>query len=188
MSALANPAPTLNQPHLSLLKHLAAMIPENNIDPTEGKFFSMDINEEEVAEAKLHVFENNMNSALGSDNIAYHQIIDIPNENVAKFLNHCYRLIVLECCFSKLLAYIIDRRIRLFSEKENLLPNAQNGFRPTYRTTNNPLISWTMVDKARSQHKTLYFAYMDWTNAFPSTNRSMLWIKLSAMGVKGPMI
>ncbi|KAJ3809850.1 hypothetical protein F5876DRAFT_26883, partial [Lentinula aff. lateritia] len=61
-------------------------------------------------------------------------------------------------------------------------------FRPTYRTTNNPLILRTMIDKAKSLGTPLYFAYMDWTNAFPSTDRSVMWIKLFSMGVKGPMI
>ncbi|KAJ3846584.1 hypothetical protein EV368DRAFT_14903, partial [Lentinula lateritia] len=69
-----------------------------------------------------------------------------------------------------------------------LIPDSQDGFRPTYQTTNNPLILRTMVDKAEALGNPLYFAYMDWTNAFPSTDRSVMWIKLFSLGVKGPMI
>ncbi|KIK56868.1 hypothetical protein GYMLUDRAFT_126498, partial [Collybiopsis luxurians FD-317 M1] len=71
---------------------------------------------------------------------------------------------------------------------KKLLLDTQNGFRPTYRTINNPLILKTLIDKAKAMGKPLYFAYMDWTNAFITTNRPMLWIKLASMGVKGSMI
>ncbi|KAJ3910992.1 hypothetical protein F5877DRAFT_55738, partial [Lentinula edodes] len=85
------PSLQLNHQHLSYLKHLEAMLPEANLDPTEQKFFSLTIHEEEVADAKEHVLECNLNSAIGSDSISYKEIMDIPNENIASFLNFCVK-------------------------------------------------------------------------------------------------
>ncbi|KAF5338837.1 hypothetical protein D9757_014693 [Collybiopsis confluens] len=212
------PSVQLNHQHLSYVKHLNAMLSEDNVDETEEGFFSRDIEEDDVAEAKEHIWEKNLNSAKGSDQVDFKEILNIPNDKIADFLNWCirhkrapsrwliaviigilkqgknandpqgYRLIVLECCFAKLLAYIIDRRIRAYAETKNLLPWSQNGFRPGLRTTNNPFIVKTLIDKARAQKKPLYIAFMDWTNAFPSTDRPTMWTKLFSMGVKGPMI
>ncbi|KAJ3806070.1 hypothetical protein F5876DRAFT_23572, partial [Lentinula aff. lateritia] len=93
-----------------------------------------------------------------------------------------------ECCFLKMLTLIIDRRLREYAEDQDLLPSTQNGFRPGYRTTNNPFILKTMVDTAKAMGKPLYVAYMDWTHAFPLTNRPMMWMKLNRMGIRGPLI
>ncbi|KAF5382394.1 hypothetical protein D9757_009790 [Collybiopsis confluens] len=138
------PSVQLNHQHLSYVKHLNAMLSEDNVDETEEGFFSRDIEEDDVAEAKEHIWEKNLNSAKGSDQVDFKEILNIPNDKIADFLNWCirhrrapsrwliaviigilkqgknandpqgYRLIVLECCFAKLLAYIIDRRIRAY--------------------------------------------------------------------------
>ncbi|KAF5381226.1 hypothetical protein D9757_007888 [Collybiopsis confluens] len=211
-------SPQLDHHYLNFLRDLEALIPDENTDETEDGIFSRDIDEDEVADGKAHAYEHNLDASPGCDETTYRIILNIPNDVLAKFLNECvtkkkapskwllalvigilklgkpaddpagYRLIVMECTCAKLLAFIIDRRIRIYAERKKLLPDSQNGFRPTYRTTNNPLILKTLIDKAASQKRPLYFAYMDWRNAFPTTHRPMLWIKLASMGVKGPII
>ncbi|KAJ3852237.1 hypothetical protein EV368DRAFT_41465 [Lentinula lateritia] len=54
-----------------------------------------------------------------------------------------------------------------------------------YHTNNNSFILHTIIDKARSQMETIYAAFVDISNAFPSTNQSSLWNKLSNTGLTG---
>ncbi|PBK79389.1 hypothetical protein ARMGADRAFT_950941, partial [Armillaria gallica] len=62
-----------------------------------------------------------------------------------------------------------------------------NGFRSGYRTNNNPLILRCAIESVKAQRKPLYVAVVDATNAFPSTDRATLWLKLQRLGMGGPI-
>jgi hypothetical protein len=64
-----------------------------------------------------------------------------------------------------------------------LIPNWQNGFRPGYRTNNNPFILRCLRDWARAYKIDLYVAAIDASNAFPSTDPPTLWLKLFRLGM-----
>ena len=97
-----------------------------------------------------------------------------------------YRIVGLECCLLKVMTLLIDRRIRAWAEETRVLPDSQNGFREGYRTHNNSFVLRTAVEKARSENKALYVAFIDLKNAFPSTHLPTLWSKLYCSGVSGP--
>jgi hypothetical protein len=96
-----------------------------------------------------------------------------------------YRLIALESFFLKGLTILVHWRIFDWAEMRGLIPPYQNGFRPGYRTNNNPFILRCLSEWARVQGHTLYVACVDFTNAFPSTDQPTLWLKLFRMGMGG---
>ena len=69
----------------------------------------------------------------------------------------------------------------------DLLPHSQNGFCEGYQTNNNAYILCCAIDKARSQNRPLYVAFVDCSNAFPWTDHATLWLKLYHKGVGGPL-
>ncbi|KAF5371475.1 hypothetical protein D9615_009607 [Tricholomella constricta] len=97
-----------------------------------------------------------------------------------------YRLIGLESCMLKLLTLLIDKRLREWAETYHILPDTQNGFRPHYRTNNNSFILRCAIERARASGKSVYIAFIDLENAFPSTDIPLLWTKLYRNGVAGP--
>ncbi|VDB94243.1 unnamed protein product [Peniophora sp. CBMAI 1063] len=53
---------------------------------------------------------------------------------------------------------------------------------------NNALVLRCLMEKAHAMKTPLYVAFVDVTNAFPSTDRDLLWVKLHRMGVSGTML
>jgi hypothetical protein len=60
-----------------------------------------------------------------------------------------------------MLALLIDTRLQDWAEYKQLIPNSQNGFRKSFRTNNNPFILRYAIEKAWSQGKPLYVAFVD---------------------------
>lgn len=89
-----------------------------------------------------------------------------------------YRTIGLESCLVKTLTLMIDRRLREWSDDVGRIPETQNGFRAKHRTNNNAFVLRCAIEKAKSEGKPLYVAFVDLTNAFPSVDRATLWVKL----------
>ena len=92
-----------------------------------------------------------------------------------------------ESCLLKLFTLIIEHRIREWAEKYGKLPPSQNGFREGFRTHNNSQVLRTAIDKTLAEGTQCYVAFVDLTNAFPSTDLSRLWTKIHAAGVRGPL-
>ncbi|KAJ3546978.1 hypothetical protein NM688_g5451 [Phlebia brevispora] len=87
-----------------------------------------------------------------------------------------------------MLTLLIERRIREWADIAGLLPSSQNGFRTGYRTHNNSFVLRTAIEWARAHHCSLYVAFVDLTNAFPSVDQPTLWLKLAQCGIQGPLI
>lgn len=115
-------------------------------------------------------------------------LIGILRKDKDPFEPPSYRLIALECCILKMLTLIIDRRLREGVQDVGAIPKTQNGFQAELRTSSNPLVLLCLIDKAKSEGKPLYVAYLDLKNVFPGTGRSTLWVKLGELGISGPMI
>lgn len=192
-------------------------IPTLTRDKTRELFFSRPFDIADMEKIKRKLGERSSKSARGIDAISYKKIVSIPNEALVKLFNFCitnrdapqdwfttlligilklgkldvdpesYRLIGLECCLLKVLTLLIDMRIREWAEAYKILPDSQNGFREKYRTHNNSFVVRCAIDKARAEGKNLHVAFVDLTNAFPSTDLPTLWIKLFNAGVAGPL-
>ncbi|GAW03734.1 hypothetical protein LENED_005478 [Lentinula edodes] len=96
-----------------------------------------------------------------------------------------YRAIALESCILKFASLLLHLKLSQALEEAKVLPASQNGFRAGYRTNNNAFILRTLIEKAKSQDDTLYVAFVDISNAFPSTNQSSLWNKLADYNLTG---
>jgi hypothetical protein len=167
---------------------------------------------DDIAWAKDHL-ETHYNTAAGIDRVHYREIMSIENDVLCKLINECvdtndaplvwfttiiaaipkkdkplseadsYCTVGLESCFLKLVCLLIHKRIYSWAEERGIIPPSQNGFREGYRTNNNAFVLRCMIERAR----TLWVAFLDITNAFPSTNRDLLWMKLYKMGISGKL-
>ncbi|KAF8176432.1 hypothetical protein K438DRAFT_1607444, partial [Mycena galopus ATCC 62051] len=167
-------------------KVLAMLMPEETADSSPEGFFTRKWTEDDIGRLKDHIRKHSLDSASGEDNTSYTDLLAIPNEDLAFLANH-YRLIALESCFLKGLTMLIHWRIADWAESHGLIPSWQNGFRPGYRTNNNPFILRCAQEWARAHGYTLYVAAVDATNAFPSTDQPTLWLKLFRLGMGGPI-
>ncbi|KAJ7722801.1 hypothetical protein B0H16DRAFT_1431231, partial [Mycena metata] len=178
-------------------KILCTLLPEETEDSTPEGFFSRKWDAKDMGRLKDHLRKHSLDSSSGEDQTTYAELLEIPNEDLAHLCNQCtalgdaptiwliYRLIALESCFLKALTILIHWRIFDWAEARRLIPPGQNGFRPGYRTNNNPFILRCLKEWARAHGYTLYVACVDFTNAFPSTDQPTLWLKLFRMGMGG---
>ncbi|GBE82387.1 Ribonuclease H1 [Sparassis crispa] len=196
----------------------ANLLPQRTVDTTPQRFFSRAFTIDEIAHAKAHIKLHSLRSARGADRVAYITILAIPNEQLLLLFEQClaqcdapqiwltsllaaiqkkgksaadpagYRTIGLESCLLKLLTLLIDRRLRAWSDAGGIIPPSQNGFRANHRTNNNAFILRTAIETARSKGQTLYVAFVDLTNAFPSVDHATLWVKLQQLGASGPLL
>ncbi len=212
------PPPTFSAAALQFVDVMSGAVPPHNADPSAGNFFSAQWTLSELQDALKHIKRNNMHSALGKDKVAYSTILSIDETLLLNVFQRCidlceiptswadavvaavpkkakplddpdsYRVIGLQSCFLKVLTLLIDRRLRRWADSLHFIPDSQNGFRPKYRTNNNSFILRCAVDKAKSEREPLFVAFIDLSNAFPSTNHSALWWKLHSNGARGPII
>ena len=196
---------------------LAATMPSTTPDPTPEQYFSRPFTAEEVSAVKTHL-QDAVSTARGNDGLSYADIMRMPNDRLCDLFNECvrtcdapeiwltsilaaapkkgkggsdpagYRNIGLESCLLKTLTFLIERRLRDWAQKNDLIPPHQNGFRAAHRTENNVFTLRVAIDKARADGRTLWVAYVDLANAFPSVDHAVLWTKLADRGASGPLI
>lgn len=171
-----------------------------------------------MAELKADIKAKSKDSATGVDSVASSVLMLIPNDVLADLFNRCislrdapsiwlltavigilkkhlspkdansYRTIGLECIALKMLTLLIHKRLYSWVERKGIYPASQNGFRHGYRTNNNVFILRTILEKYRSLDTPVYVAFVDVSNAFPSTDRDILWVTLQRLGCVGPII
>src|SRR6188768_3864908 len=83
------------------------------------------------------------------------------------------------------MTYLIHKRLVEWTSSRGIIPPTQNGFRAGHRTSDNAFILRCAIDRARAENKTLYVAFADLSNAFPSTEQATLWLKLRGLGAGG---
>ncbi|KAJ7116000.1 hypothetical protein C8R44DRAFT_595656, partial [Mycena epipterygia] len=178
---------SFNVPQLELQQEMADALPKFNVDMSPKQSFSRKISAEDIEWGKKHVREHTVDSVPGIDDFSYRDILAMCNVALRELLQ-AHRLVVLECALLKFLMLILDRRIREYSEDAGLLPRTQNAFREGYRTNNNSFMLRVMADRALAEGRTLILGYVDLKNAFPATNRAVLWNRLHSDGIWGPYI
>ncbi|EIW53536.1 uncharacterized protein TRAVEDRAFT_133224, partial [Trametes versicolor FP-101664 SS1] len=160
-------------------------LPTITEDRTSTQSFSRPLTVDDIAAVKARLAETGAGKAKGPDGVSYARVLQIPNEELRDPAG--YRNIGLESCLLKTLTLLIDRRMREWSDAEDIVPPLQNGFRTGYRTENNVFTLRVAAEQAQSQGKTLWVAFVDLANAFPSVNQSTLWAKLRDLGAGGPL-
>ena len=94
-----------------------------------------------------------------------------------------YRGISLLSHLGKLLERLIYNRLNKFSEKNNWVPNSQNGFRNKRSTVDSIFISNMISSLCKENNLHVYKIYMDLVKAYDKVNHEILWTILSKLGV-----
>lgn len=99
-----------------------------------------------------------------------------------------YRGISLMCTLSKMFTRVINKRLSAWSEDNDVINEAQAGFRRNYSTVDHIFTLYACVEKQLSQPSKLYVAFVDFRKAYDSIKRSLLWVALKNVGIKGKML
>ena len=95
------------------------------------------------------------------------------------------RCITIMCCISKLYSSILNRRLQSFLEKNKILAEEQNGFRASRSCVDHLLVLCSILRNRKSLGLSTFLSFIDFQKAFDSVDRTLLFFKLSKIGVSG---
>ena len=98
-----------------------------------------------------------------------------------------YRGITLISCFAKLFTVILNERLKKWSAQNDILTDAQFGFKPNYSTVDAIFILNSLIEKQLCNKKKLYCCFVDYLKAYDLLNRNCLWFKLIKAGIDGKL-
>jgi exonuclease III len=99
-----------------------------------------------------------------------------------------YRGITLVPMLDKLYAILLCTRISRWAEENKLRAPSQAGFRKDHRTSDQLFIHRTIVETSIYEKKPLFCAYIDYSKAFDTIPRHLLWERLAEIGIHGHML
>ena len=123
-----------------------------------------------------------------------------PFDSFPRLLNLCpknkgdindpdnYRGITLLCCLGKLFTLVINERLTVFIDSNQIMSEAQAGFRKGYSTTDQIFTVKCIVELFLCQGRRLFCTFVDYSKAFDSINRETLWKKLISCGISGKVL
>ena len=91
-----------------------------------------------------------------------------------------YRDITINSCLSKLFNLLLTKRLRTFTNDNQVLKFNQIGFQKSFRTSDHVFTIKTIIKKYLKKNKKLYLCFVDFTKAYDSIWREALFYKLSA--------
>ncbi len=89
-----------------------------------------------------------------------------------------YRVITLLSCIGKFFTMVLNNRLSIFLEINNLLGEEHAGFQAGYSTLDHVFTLHCIIDLYISKKKKLYCAFVDYRKAFDTVDRSHLWQKV----------
>lgn len=112
---------------------------------------------------------------------------DLTDPNIAILFkkgdrSHCgnYRGISLLSVVGKLLSDILLQRLKRIADK--MYPQSQSGYRDGRSTIDGIFTLRQLMEKAREQRRNMYIVFVDFTKAFDTVNRSLLFQILEKLG------
>ena len=99
-----------------------------------------------------------------------------------------YRGIYLLNVLSKIFTDIVNRRLTTGVESNNVISDAQAGFRTQYPTVDHIFTLYACVEKYMNCGGKFYVAYIDFCKAFDSVQHTLLWSVLFRTGIQGEML
>ncbi len=99
-----------------------------------------------------------------------------------------YRGISLLSVLGKVFTFILNKRLTEWTDSNDVLSDAQAGFRKTYSTTDHIFTLYACIEKYMLRNGKFYVAYVDFSKAFDTVQHPILWNILLRAGVKGRMI
>ena len=99
-----------------------------------------------------------------------------------------YRGISLLSCFGKLFTQVLNNRLNMYLESNNVIGEEQVGFRQGHSTLDHVFVLKNIIDLYIYKKKKLYCLFVDYRMAFDKINRTALWSKLLENGVNGKFL
>ena len=96
-----------------------------------------------------------------------------------------YRPISLTSLLSKVYTSILNKRLTVYVDNLNILPDEQAAFRKKFSTVDHIFTLYTLVKKQFSQNRKLYVAFIDYKKCFDSVRREALFHVLQRYGIDG---
>ena len=94
-----------------------------------------------------------------------------------------YRDISLLSNLGKLFTAVHNQRLIKWSQNNDIITDAQFGFRPGYGTVDAIFILHSIISHTLAKTKRLYCAFVDFKMAFDSIDRCKLWYKIAKIGI-----
>ena len=88
----------------------------------------------------------------------------------------------------KLFTTILNLRLLKWSYSNDILTDAQFGFRSGYSTIDAIFCVYSVIQNTFCKGKRLYCCFVDYLKAFDSVNRLCLWYKIAKLGVRGKLL
>ena len=95
-----------------------------------------------------------------------------------------YRGITLLSCLGKL-SNLINHRLTLFVDNNNIIGPEQAGFRASFSTTDHMFAIKTLIDLYNHKRKKIFCCFIDYSKALDSISRIKLWHKLLESNISG---
>lgn len=99
-----------------------------------------------------------------------------------------YRGISLISCLCKLFTSILNTRLLKWIDDNDILTDAQFGFRHGMSTVDAIFSLYSIIQKTFLKKKRLYCCFVDFKKAFDTVDRFKLWYKLGNMGLGGKIL
>ena len=99
-----------------------------------------------------------------------------------------YRGISLISCICKLFTSVLNKRLLTWSNDNEIITDAQFGFRPKSGTSEAIFALHYIISKTLCKKGRLYCCFVDYKKAFDSVDRKNLWYKLSKVGIRGKLV
>ena len=98
-----------------------------------------------------------------------------------------YRGITLISCFGKLFTTVINSRLKKWAEENNVITDAQFGFKPSYSTIDAIFLLQSLIEKQLRIKGSLYCCFIDLQKCFDSVYRNGMWLKMIEHGINGKL-
>ena len=85
-----------------------------------------------------------------------------------------YRGITLLSCLGKLFSNLINHRLTLFVDNNNIIGPEQAGFRAGFSTTDHMFAIKTLIDLYNHKRKKLFCCFVDYSKAFDSISHTVM--------------
>ena len=99
-----------------------------------------------------------------------------------------YRGIALTSSVYKAYCSFLNKRLNTWAETNNILTDTQNGFRQKRSTIDHLSSLTSIIENRKKLKKSTFVGFVDFKKAYDSIDRSLLWSKLTMMGVKGKLL
>ena len=80
---------------------------------------------------------------------------------------------------------VLNKRLTTWTEDNNILSDAQNGFRKKRSTIDHIFTLNALIEKYLGKQSKFFVAFIDFQKAFDTINQTVLWQILSRIGVQG---